>query len=113
MRLPKEFILIPLIFLLVACASAFFDLKRVERGMTYKEVEAIMGSDQTAKTVEKEGSLYTLYRYENCLCNPSLSFWDKCDFLVIFKNGKVIETGVQQGNSYSPNLAYLSLFQQP
>ncbi len=113
MRLPKAFILIPLVFLLVACASAFFNLKRVERGMTSGEVESIMGSRHSTKTVEKEGSAYTLYRYENRRCNPNLSFWDECDFLVIFKDGKVIETGVRQGGSYSLNLAHLSLFQQP
>ncbi len=112
-HLPKEFILIPLIFLLVACASTFFNLKKVERGMTSGEVEAIMGSYHGAKTIEKEGFVYTLYRYEDHLCNPNLSFWDRCDFLVVFKNGKVIETGVKQGGSYSPNLAHLSLFQQP
>ena len=113
MRLPKEFVLIPLVFLLVACASAFYNLQRVDRGMTPGEVEAIMGRGHGTKTVEKEGSAYTLYRYENRLCNPNLSFWDTCDFLVIFKNGRVIETGVKEGKSYSPHLASLSLFQQP
>jgi hypothetical protein len=113
MRLPKEFILIPLIFLLVACASTFYDLQRVERGMTPGEVKAIMGNRHSAKTLDKEGSVYTLYRYENRLCNPNLSFWDTCDFLVIFKNGRVIETGVKEGRSYSPGMPSLSLFQQP
>jgi hypothetical protein len=113
MRLPKEVLLIPLVFLLVACASTFENLKRVEQGMTSREVEAVMGSRHGAKTVEKGGSVYTLYRYENRLCNPNLSFWDKCDFLVIFKNGGVIETGMKEGKSYSPHMALLSLFQQP
>jgi len=113
MRLPKEFILIPLIFLLVACASTFYNLQRVERGMTPGEVEAIMGKSHSAKTLEKEGSVYTLYRYEDRLCNPNLSFWDTCDFLVIFKSGRVIETGVKEGKSYSPHMPSLSLFQQP
>ncbi len=113
MHLHREFILIPLIFLLVACASTFFNLKRVERGMTSGEVEAIMGKKHDIKTVDREGSVYTLYRNENRLCNPNLSFWDRCDFLVILKNGKVIETGVKEGGGYSPNMALLPLFQQP
>jgi hypothetical protein len=113
MRLPKEFILIPLIFLLVACASTFYNLQRVERGMTPGEVEAIMGKNHSAKTLDKEGSVYTLYRYEGHLCNPNLSLWDTCDFLVIFRSGRVIETGVKKGKSYSPHMPSLSLFQQP
>jgi hypothetical protein len=113
MRLPKEFILIPLIFLLAACASTSYNLQRVERGMTPGEVEAIMGKSHSAKALGKEGSVYTLYRYEDRLCNPSLSFRDTCDFLVIFKSGRVIETVVKEGKSYSPHMPSLSLFQQP
>ena len=113
MRLPKVFILIPLIFLLAACASTFYNLKRVERGMTPSEVEAIMGSGYNSKTVFKEEAVYTLYRYEGRLCNPNLSFWDTCDFLVIFKNGRVIETGLTRGDNSSPRMPSLSLFQQP
>ena len=63
MRLPKELILVPVVFLLVACASTFKNLQRVERGMTPGEVEAIMGKNYVARTVKKEGSAYTLYRY--------------------------------------------------
>ena len=113
MRLPKELMLVPLVFLLVACASTFYNLQRVERGMTPREVRAIMGRGQTTKTVQREGSAYTLYRYSNRRCNPNLSFWDTCDFLVILKDGRVIETGVKEGKSYSPGLASLSVFQQP
>jgi hypothetical protein len=112
-RLLKECILIPLIFVLVACASAFNDLKRVEPGITFAEVEAVMGHRDVSKSVRSEGSLYELYRYENRLCSPNLSFWDRCDFLVIFRNGKVAETGVKEGRSYSPDMAFLSLFQAP
>ncbi len=61
----------------------------------------------------RDGSIYTLNRYENRLCNPNLSFWDNCDFLVIFKNGKVAETGVKEGRNLSPNMELLSLFQGP
>jgi hypothetical protein len=105
--------LIPLIFLLVACASTFNNLKRVEPGMTLGQVEAIVGYSHSSKMVQNDGSAYTLYRYENCLCNPNLSMWARCDFLVIFKNGKVVETGVKEGESYSPQMKSLSLFQQP
>ena len=39
---------------------------------------------------------------ENRLCNPNLSFWDKCDFFVIFENGRVIETGLKEGQNLQP-----------
>jgi len=113
MRLPKEFVLIPLVFLLAACASTFYNLQRIDPGMAPAEVEAIMGGSHDTKILPKEGSVYTLYRYKDRLCNPNLSFWDTCDFFVIFKNGRVIEAGMKQGGNYSRYMPSLSLFQQP
>ena len=80
--------------------------------MMPSEVNAIMGVPGSAKTVRRDGSK-TLYRYANLLCNPNLSAYDRCDFFVVFKNGKVLKTGVKQGNSYSPNMEILSLFENP
>ncbi len=81
--------------------------------MTFTEVESAMGYSDSVKTAWKDKSIYTLYRYDNRLCNPNLSAWDRCDFLVIFKNGKVVQSGVKEDASYSPHLTLLSLFRDP
>jgi hypothetical protein len=96
---------------LVGCASGVQKMRNIDPGMIPQEVEAVMGSRDSFKSVEKDGSIYTLYQYTNQYCNANVSLWEKCDFFIIFKDGKVVETGVKNVRSYNPNMVFLYLFQ--
>jgi outer membrane protein assembly factor BamE (lipoprotein component of BamABCDE complex) len=112
MSMLKAVIPIVLILALAACASSTQSkLKRVESGMGFKEVRHIMGRPDATQTVRKDGSVYVLYRYDHRRCNPNLSYYERCDFSVIFKNEKVIDTITKNGQSYSPHTEALYLFQ--
>jgi outer membrane protein assembly factor BamE (lipoprotein component of BamABCDE complex) len=111
MSLLKSVIPIVLILAFGACASTQSKLKRVDSGMSFKEVEHIMGRPGATQTVRKDGAVYALYRYDHRRCNPNLSYYERCDFFVIFKNGQVIDTVTKNGQSYSPHTEALYLFQ--
>jgi hypothetical protein len=69
-----------------------------------------MGKRDSFSTVEKGGDTYTLYQYTNQFCNAHVSLNEKCDFFVIFKNNKVIETGVKKrSRTNATNAIYLSV----
>jgi len=108
----KALIAILLILPLAGCASTFSKLKRVEAGMTFPQVEAVMGEPDRSQSVKKQSSLYVLYRYDRRLCNPDLSFYETCDFFVVFENGRVLEKIVKHGDSYSPRMDILYLFER-
>jgi outer membrane protein assembly factor BamE (lipoprotein component of BamABCDE complex) len=111
MSLLKAVIAILLILPLCACASTQSKLKRIETGMDFKQVEDIVGRPDATQTARKDDTVYALYRYNRRTCNPNLSFYETCDFLVIFKNGKVIDTITKNGQSFSPHTDALYLFQ--
>lgn len=96
--------------LLISCASGVQKMRKIDPGMNVIEVNQIMGRRDSFRSVEYKGNVYTLYQYTNQYCNAHVSLYDKCDFFVIFKNGKVIETGVREVRSQMPNMQFLYLF---
>jgi hypothetical protein len=95
---------------LCGCASGVQKMRKMDPGMSTSEVDQIMGRRDSFKTVENHGNTYTLYQYTNQYCNAHVSLYEKCDFFVIFKDGKVIETGVRNVRSQMPNMQFLYLF---
>ena len=79
--------------------------------MTNSQVDQVMGKRDSFSTIEKDGSVYTLYKYTNQFCNAHVTLNEKCDFFVIFKNNRVIETGVKNVRATSPNMQFIYLFQ--
>ena len=109
----KKTILIAILVCMVACASGVQKMRKVDPGMSAQDVENIMGRRDSFKSVEKNDHTYTLYQYTNQYCNAHVSLWEKCDFFIIFKDDKVIETGVKDVRSNNPNMTFMYLFQQP
>lgn len=107
-----KFIFVMLIIMALSsgCASGVQKMRDLEPGMTPSDVEKIMGKRDSFKSVEHQGSTYTLYQYTNQYCNFNQSMWDKCDFFIIFKDQKVVETGVRNVRSQMPNMHFLYLF---
>lgn len=106
----KRAILLLILVLAQSCASGTQKLEQIDPGMDFSEVELIMGRRDSFKTVEKGNETFTLFQYTNNLCNGHVSYLDKCDFFVIFKNGKVIETGVSNVRNNRPNMMFMYLF---
>jgi hypothetical protein len=102
--------LLIIIFLITACASGVQKLRRIDPGMTPQEVDVIMGPRDGFKVVEKEDNNFLLYRYINHLCNGHVSIREKCDFFVVFKNNKVIETGVKDVRGGDSSMQFLYIF---
>lgn len=99
--------------ILVGCASGTQMLRKVDPGMSPQQVEVIMGRRDGFSTVERGGDTYTLYQFINRYCNAHVSLHEKCDFFVILKNDRVIETGVKDVRSSTPNMQFLYIFKQP
>lgn len=102
-------IIILLIMLLGGCASGFEKLRNVNSGMTPNEVDQIMGNSDDFSTIEKNGDTFTLYKYTNRFCNSHIDIKDKCDYFVVFKNDKVIETGLKNVGANKPSLEYTNM----
>lgn len=81
-------IFLAVVILLTGCASGVQQLRKVDPGMTVDQVEDAMG--------RRDG-----------FCNAHVSLYEKCDFFVIFKDGKVIETGAKDVRAVSPNMQLL------
>lgn len=94
----------------VGCASGVQKMRKVDPGMEYAQVDEVMGKRDSFKSAEKDGSTYTLYQYTNQLCNGHVSMYEKCDFYIVFKDGKVVETGVADVRGATPNMQYIHLF---
>jgi len=80
-----------LVVVLSACATTR-TLSNINPGMSFDEVNNVMGKRDSFQLVEKNGINYTLFKWNNHLCSGWA--WDRCSFLVIFKEGRVIESGV-------------------
>ncbi len=106
----RAIVAILLVLSLSACSSTQSKLKRIDIGMVYPQVESIMGGPDSTQTVRKADSLYVLFRYDHRICNANLSLYERCDFFVIFLNGKVTETITKNGNAYGPHSDALYLF---
>jgi hypothetical protein len=106
----KNLTILLIFILLTSCASGVQKMRKLNPGMTTTEVDEIMGLRDSFRTVENNGDEYTLYQYTNQLCNGHVSFNEKCDFFVILKNGKVVETGVREVRSQMPNMQFIYLF---
>jgi hypothetical protein len=96
--------------LTVSCASGVQKMRKLNPGMSPSEVNLIMDERDSFSTVEENGDIYTLYQYTNQFCNAHVSLNDKCDFFVIFKNDKVVETGVKNVRNNMPQMQYMYLF---
>ena len=83
---------IMLMVILSGCASGTQLMKKINPGMNMNEVKEIMGNRDSFKTAEKGGVEYTQFTYSNRFCNANWSLREACDFTIIFKNGKVVET---------------------
>lgn len=112
-QMQTKIILIAAIILATGCASGVQQLRKVDPGMTTDQVEEAMGRRDGFSSVERDGHTFTLYQYINRFCNAHVSLYEKCDFFVIFKDGKVIETGVKDVRATSPNMQFLYIFRQP
>ena len=110
MFLRKTIVAILLVLSLTACSTTQSKLARIDTGMTYPQVEGIMGGPDSTQTVRKADSLSVLFRYDHRICNANLSIYERCDFFVIFLNGKVTETITKKGNEYGPHSDALYLF---
>ena len=106
----KALISILVLFSLVSCASGVQKLRKIQPGMSLYEVNEIMGERDGFRVAEKDGSKFTLFSYTNQFCNAHVSIYDKCDFFVIFKDDKVIETGTKDVRSNAPSMHYLYVF---
>lgn len=102
-----------ILLFLVGCASGTQMLRKVDPGMSPQQVDEIMGRRDGFSSAERGSDTFTLYRYTNKYCNAHVSLYDKCDFFVIFKNDHVVETGVKDIRSNSPNMQFLYIFKQP
>ena len=107
----KIYILLLLSIFMTSCASGVQKMRKLNPGMSPSEVNIIMEERDSFSTVEKDGDTYTLYQYTNQFCNAHVSLNEKCDFFVIFKNNKLIETGVKNVRSNMPQMQFIHLFQ--
>lgn len=107
----KYFIIIFTLIFLSSCASGVQKMRKLNSGMTPAEVDRIMGERDGFSSVEKDNNIYTLYKYTNQFCNAHVSLAEKCDFFIIFKNNKVIETSVKNVRVNNPNMQFIYLFQ--
>lgn len=103
-------LLVMFLFVFYGCASGVQKLRKIQPGMAVMDVDNIMGERDGFRVAEKGSDTYTLYSYTNQYCNAHVSIYDKCDFFVIFKNGKVIETGTKDVRSNAPQMHYLYVF---
>jgi hypothetical protein len=108
-----KFVFVALLSCIVGCASGTQMLRKIDPGMSPQRVDEIMGRRDGFTTAAKDGHKYTLYQYINRYCNAHVSLYDKCDFYVIFKDDRVIETGTKDVRSNSPNMQLLYIFKQP
>ncbi len=97
---------------IIGCASGTQLLRQINPGMSPAQVEELMGRRDGFSFAERDGHKYTLYQYVNRYCNANVSLYDKCDFFVIFRDDQVIETGVKDVRSASPNMQFLYIFKQ-
>ena len=95
---------------LSSCASGIQNLRKIEPGMTTAEVEEFMGHRDSFSSAEHEGHSFILHKYTNRLCNAHVSLYEKCDFYIVYRDGKVIETGVSGVRANPPNMQFLYLF---
>ena len=79
--------------------------------MSFLDIDKIMGRRDSFKSADKDGNTFTLYQYTNQFCNAHVNLHEKCDFFVIFKNGKVVEAGVRDIRNNAPKMQYIHLFQ--
>lgn len=96
--------------ILSACASGVQKMRKINPGMSPEQVTDIMDERDGFSTVEKDGSTYTLFKYTNQFCNAHVNFHEKCDFFIIFKNNKVVETGVSNVRANPPTMQFLYMF---
>jgi len=107
----KYFIIILTLVFLNGCASGVQKMRKLNPGMSPTEVNTIMGTRDGFSTIENKGDSYTLFKYTNQFCDTSVTFNEKCDFFIIFKNNKVIETGSKNIRATKPNMKFIYLFQ--
>tara|TARA_B110000914_G_C15037598_1_gene253810 strand:+ start:60 stop:413 length:354 start_codon:yes stop_codon:yes gene_type:complete len=111
---------IVLIIILSGCAAgggSIFHINPVggiNPGMSISEINEIMGTRDSFKTKTHEGADYTLFKYVNRNCAPP-NVMDKCDFSIIFKNGKVaeVDTFYLEGSRVKTHVGISTIFLNP
>ena len=107
----KVFVILLSMSIIAGCTSALQNIRKVNPGMSPEEVDEIMGPRDSFTISESKGDTFTLYRYTNQPCNTNVGTREKCYILVIFKNDKVVETGIREVRAKKPNyFEYLKLF---
>ena len=107
----KVFVILLSMIIIAGCTSALQNIRKVNPGMSPEEVDEIMGPRDSFTISESKGDTFTLYRYTNQPCNTNVGTREKCYILVIFKNDKVVETGIREVRTKKPNyFEYLKLF---
>lgn len=106
----KTVVLFSCILILSACASGVQKMRKINPGMSPEQVTEIMDERDGFSTAEKDSSTYTLYKYTNQFCNAHVNLQEKCDFFIIFKDNKVVETGVSNVRTNPPNMQLLYMF---
>ena len=96
--------------LVTSCASGVQKLRKIQPGMNATQVDEIMGERDGFKIAKKDGSDFLMYSYTNQLCNGHISYREKCDFFVIFRDNQVIETGTKDVRSNTPAMQYMYVF---
>ena len=97
--------------MIASCASGVQKMRKIDPGMSVSEINNIMGRRDSFRSVDVDGSTFTLFQYTNQFCNAHVTLHEKCDFFVIFKEGKVVETGVKNVRDKTPTMQYIHLFQ--
>jgi len=104
-------IIFVIVLAITGCASGVQKMRKIDPGMSFSEIDTIMGRRDSFRSVDYDGNTYTLYQYTNQFCNFHVSMYEKCDFFVIFKDGKVKETGVKNVRDKTPSMQFIHLFQ--
>lgn len=87
----KKLYLVAAIVLLLGCVSPIFGERfqaSIQPGMTTTEVKAVMGNPDGYEQREE----LELYRYTDKMVSGW--GWNKANYVVLFKNGKVIQYGI-------------------
>lgn len=87
------------------CATTNNDRRaQVQPGMTQESVDRIMGPRDSFSSNSKDGATFTVFQYLNRTCNANVSLTIRCDYFIVFRDGKVVETGVRNERQTLPRM---------
>lgn len=104
--------ILSILLLALSCSSAKDMMKKVRPGMSPEQVEKALGPTEGFKSKEVGEDQFLMYTYNSIYCNPNASY-DMCDFYILFKNNKVIETDMKDVRSkQAPQTGNFIIFNQ-